>query len=233
MTAAHDTPDGSDAPNLSEVKSVKERLRLAGLVKADQPRATGPTSSPPPTVDGDYQKRVWGWIQSNADTQAARTSHRHPHQFPSSIWAFRYAIGAGINLDEVEDVLHQAQVDNNAVSDNGERKVRATFSDARATAEKEGAAYLEDRDPPQEKVNAAYTMDEPPGAAEEFFQQRESLKRIRQYAQSRGVSPLGCARRHLHPRTMRHPAARRHPTNNRQPHSPKPRVSRRRRIRHR
>jgi len=166
--AAADDPEFYETCGAA-VRRQADELRQTDQGLGDNPKATGaigrtPVTPPPTDATGDlYKKRVWAWIRSNTDTQAAYTEARNPRQFGSSRRAFQYALGAGIDLDEVEAALKQAQIDNGAVRDNGEWKVDDTFRRARAAAEADGPDYLDDRDRPNGYGGADTTLTDANG----------------------------------------------------------------------
>lgn len=132
-------------------------LKILRLIRGEVDDTPPPRpAAPPPKLDGDYQSRAWQYIEAIGRAQAEHPAGgRNHHQNQSGYKAFRIALGAGISLDAVEDVIWQAQCANGQVRDDGEHHVRSTIRSARNSAEQAGADYLPDN---IEKLEPAMTL---------------------------------------------------------------------------
>ena len=178
------------------------------MLAKPRPAAAAPVTAPPPKIDGDYQTRAWQYIEAIGKAQAACGDFRNNHQNSSGFRAFKIAMGAGINLDAVEDVIFQAQCANGQVGQDGERQVRGSIRSARQGAERAGPEYLEDR--PHEPLTPAFTLNldgdggdqggEQPRTDQDWLRHildaedglwdtRESLRHIRDSAYARMCAP--------------------------------------------
>ena len=137
-------------------------LKILKLIRGEILEPPPRPAAPPPVLDDDYKRRAWAYIEGICRNQAlCPKGQRNDQQNSSSFKAFRIALGAGIPLDAVEDVIFQAQCANGQVADDGEHQVRGSIHSARQGAERAGPDYLEDR--PHEPLQPAHTLDTPSG----------------------------------------------------------------------
>ena len=178
----------------------------------------------PPTINNSYQQQAWAYIEGIARRMAGLTQgSRNDSQNMGAYKAFRIAIGAGIDLDKVEDIIYEANVANGQVADDGDKQVRDTNRSARNSAETAGPVYLSQNatDYGNTTFDASDLIGEQPAPepaagssgggggsgidyifeAEGDFWERPSLAEIRRSALVRGAAPwavLGtCAARAL------------------------------------
>lgn len=127
--------------------------------KPAQP-ATPRIDTPPPQFIGgaDEQQRTWTYIEGIAGRQALLAKgSRNETENQGAYKAFRLALGVGIPLERVEEIIYHANVLNGQVSDDSEKKVRGTLASARSGAEKDGPEYLP---PPQRQdIPPAFVID--------------------------------------------------------------------------
>ena len=162
VTHNHSQTGGATAPPSGGDGELKILKLIRGEILEPPPRP----AAPPPVLDDDYKRRAWAYIEGIGRNQAQCPSGpngggRNNHQNHSGYKAFRIAMGAGIPLDAVEDVIFQAQCANGQVADDGEHQVRGSIHSARQGAERVGPDYLEDR--PHEPLQPAHTLDTPSG----------------------------------------------------------------------
>ncbi|MGV0778907.1 hypothetical protein [Mycolicibacterium elephantis] len=133
-----------------------ERLRRLGMWPS--PSAAPREVLRPAEITGREQERVWAYIEGIARKQAGLTKgSRNDEQNQGAYKAFRLALGVGIPLERVAELLYEANVANGQVADDGEKQVHDTMASARQAAEAAGPEYLGQ----SECVAPAFTIDAP------------------------------------------------------------------------
>ena len=139
MSAAHGTPsdngDSGDKPDLSGVKSFREKVHLSVLKTADLPRAQSAAASVPHADDEKHWDDIMKQVGLVAMASGWRNDACNRHGLP----AFRMAITHGFDLDRVEDELYRAMELNGYVDSDGKERTQTTIDSARTKAEAAGA----------------------------------------------------------------------------------------------
>ncbi|MGH3969537.1 MAG: hypothetical protein ACRDTV_15830 [Mycobacterium sp.] len=183
---------------------------IDGRTQRPAPRLAARTATPQPSDHN--QKRAHGIIDAACATMAAMppNSGRQHASYHSTYMPYRYALWAGLNLDDVTEQFFAAFVANGEVAEEGEHKMRDTLGRARADAERDGPEEPTDRDTytysggdgtdfdpgPAANGNGNGNGDDRPAAAplditglEADFWQRDSLRTIYDAALARMVAP--------------------------------------------